>query len=380
MPIVGLSDERRLPRAGKIHLGVKKESAKTKKLYPDAVDYFVVKADESTPQESADAFHKAYGKTPKKLKIVFPLNAPDLIFPHWLKQYTAAGLRCKGDGVKATRWVDGPDQTLVKKEIDCHKNPSECPYVKTQHGKPDCGPIANLQFLLPDVPIAGCWQVDTSSINGIIEINSTLEMLQFETKRLFGAAYISGIPMHLTLVPKQANPDGRRKTIHILHLDYTEGLQRLKDLRKAGALPGKPAEVPIEPINEDEVPKDLRPVELKATGPINYGGSTKIDPKEVEYPAIGPLKTSPDPEEPPEETPSVVDLDGVEEPDPIALATEREFFRLGIPEAKQSALRKAYKTPETLLTALQNTRITKERLAQLRAEGRKVNDNGYPLD
>ena len=41
-PIKGLTESRRLPRLGKIHLGIKKQSAKSGAWYPSATNYFVV--------------------------------------------------------------------------------------------------------------------------------------------------------------------------------------------------------------------------------------------------------------------------------------------------------------------------------------------------
>jgi len=88
-----LSDVRRLPRLGKIHLGVKAKNEKGVE-YPKAVDYFVV------PEE----VKKVYGEKPEKLKIIIPSEMPDVFFPQWYKKYTyGKGLICKGDGITANR-------------------------------------------------------------------------------------------------------------------------------------------------------------------------------------------------------------------------------------------------------------------------------------
>ena len=56
--IEGLSDRFRLPRMGKIRLGIKKKSEKSGKEYPSAVDYFVC-----PPEVIA-----VYGDNPRDLK------------------------------------------------------------------------------------------------------------------------------------------------------------------------------------------------------------------------------------------------------------------------------------------------------------------------
>ena len=60
MPIKGVTDIVRMPRLGKIHLGVKVEGDRS--TYPRAVDYFVC------PPEVV-AIH---GEKPKELDVMFP--------------------------------------------------------------------------------------------------------------------------------------------------------------------------------------------------------------------------------------------------------------------------------------------------------------------
>ncbi|GAH87206.1 unnamed protein product, partial [marine sediment metagenome] len=63
MPIKGVSDVRRMPRLGKVRLGIKVEPEEEgKKPYPRATDYFVV----------PDEIKELVGNTPKKLNIMFP--------------------------------------------------------------------------------------------------------------------------------------------------------------------------------------------------------------------------------------------------------------------------------------------------------------------
>ncbi|GAI11404.1 unnamed protein product, partial [marine sediment metagenome] len=163
-PIKGLSETRRLPRLGKIHLGIKK----TKEVngreveYPSAVDYFVFPEDNSL----YDELTRVFGEKPKELRILIPLDDEE----RWASQYyrcysRTRGLICKGDGETAIRMVDmqtgalaDRDSTeVVMKEVTCTGR--DCPDYEKQ-----CREIMNLQFLLPEVPGLGVWQIDTSSI------------------------------------------------------------------------------------------------------------------------------------------------------------------------------------------------------------------------
>ena len=171
-----LSDVRRLPRLGKIHLGVKAKNEKGVE-YPKAVDYFVV----------PDEVKKVYGEKPEKLKIIIPSENPDVFFPQWYKKYAyGKGLICKGDGITANRV--SPTDSSVMQEIACSRETCE------DFLKGECKPVANLLFILPDVPGFGVYQIDTSSYNNIINLNSEIALS-------FGKAKtISSLPEFCTTV------------------------------------------------------------------------------------------------------------------------------------------------------------------------------------
>lgn len=176
MPIKDLSERRRLPRLGKIHLGIMVKSNKAcncKKNgnpepncrvckgtgfihYPKEVDHFVC------PKEVEAVF----GPDPKELKIMFPVENQEVFFQQWYKRYGFELLKCMGDGNKAMTW-DEKDGCL--KQIDCPCEELE---------KKRCSISATLQFLLPDVPGAGVWQINTGSKNSIIDINSSIDYIR----------------------------------------------------------------------------------------------------------------------------------------------------------------------------------------------------------
>ena len=205
MPIKGLSDRKRLPRLGKLHLGVKKLSAKGIE-YPSATDHFVC------PPE----VQEIYGAEPKQLHILIPVEDEE----RWASQYyrcysRTRGLICKGDGeISLIRLMDKETGTLATKDsqqvelkegLPCQGR--ECP----EYGR-QCREVMNLQFLLPDVPGLGIWQVDTGSVNSIQNINSAADLIRGICGR------VSMIPLILTLEPQEVTAEGKRKTVHTLHL------------------------------------------------------------------------------------------------------------------------------------------------------------------
>ncbi|KKN16945.1 hypothetical protein LCGC14_0970620, partial [marine sediment metagenome] len=162
-PIKGLTERRRLPRIGKIHLGIRVPATDTTKEHPKAVDYFVFDPDHPQYAELV----KTYGEQPKELHVVFPLDDPEAFASQYYRLYSRSrGLVCKGDGETATRMFDTKTGVLanrdskevVNKECTCAGR--ECP----EYGRRGCGEVMNLQFLLPEVSGFGVWQIDTGSI------------------------------------------------------------------------------------------------------------------------------------------------------------------------------------------------------------------------
>ncbi|GAI92149.1 unnamed protein product [marine sediment metagenome] len=168
-PIKEVSDVRRMPRLGKIRLGIKVEP-EGKNPYPRATDYFVV----------PDEIKELVGNTPKKLNIMFPTEKPDEFAQQWLRCYSfTQGLVCKGDGSTAIRKIDvetgdiarHTTQEWVFKDWGC--DPDTC----EQYSEKQCRRVMNLLFLIPDVPGLGVWQLDTTSFYSIVNVNSCESLL-----------------------------------------------------------------------------------------------------------------------------------------------------------------------------------------------------------
>lgn len=208
MPIKNLSDKRRLPRLGKIHLGVKVTNGHGEE-YPKATDYFVC-----PPEVKA-----VFGEKPKTLRIMIPVEDEEVWASQYYRCYSRSrGLVCKGDGETALRMVDVKSGKLAgrnSKQIELQE--TVCYGRTCSNYEKQCREIMNLQFLLGEVSGLGIWQIDTSSVNSIQNINSAADMI----KRICGR--ISMIPLLLTLEPQDVQvANGCIKTIHVLNLRIRE--------------------------------------------------------------------------------------------------------------------------------------------------------------
>jgi len=240
-PIKGVSDVRRMPRLGKVRLGIKVEP-EGKNPYPRATDYFVV----------PDEIKEYTGNTPKKLNIMFPTEKADEFAQQWLRCYSfTQGLICKGDGSTAIRKIDvetgdiarHTTQEWVFKEWGC--DPDTC----EQGMEKQCRRVMNLLFFMPDVPGFGVWQLDTTSFYSIVNINSCVDLI----KRICGR--ISFIPLTLSLEPLEVTPPGiKKKTVHILAIRSDV---KLADIQKLGRVP--PERIMLPELEEEEAPADLYP-------------------------------------------------------------------------------------------------------------------------
>jgi hypothetical protein len=245
MPIAGLTEKRRLPRLGKIHLGIKKtKTVNGKEIeYPSAVDYFVC-----PPEVQA-----VFGEKPKELRILIPVEDEERFASQYYRCYSRTrGLICKGDGVNAVRMIDeetgalaeAKSKKVVMKDTPCQGR--ECPDYNKQ-----CREVMNLQFLLPEVAGLGIWQIDTGSINSIRNINSASELI----KRIYGRT--SMIPLMLTIEPHEVqDPDGKKRNVYVLNLRTNQTLLELMETATAKRL--TTAETVL-PTPDDELPELIMP-------------------------------------------------------------------------------------------------------------------------
>ena len=268
--IEGVTNRFRLPRIGKIRLGVKVEG----RNYPKATDHFVF--------TDAPGLEKAYGSRCTELEIVFPTEDIDTFFPTGRKAYRATGLFCASyDGQTALRqcvpdlavYKSGPHkgEPIVDKEtgeqlpvdpdgyrahtedgvkagdmfeMECPGN--DCRFWESK----SCQRNGRLLFLVPKVTTKGCFEISTTSIHGIGDLSDQLAWIKLQYG---GKGRLSWVSWKLRLVPIKVAPEGRAKTVYVLELEFRDGgVKRLLEAR------GKPAGLLMGDIPQD-TPDDLYP-------------------------------------------------------------------------------------------------------------------------
>jgi hypothetical protein len=200
--IKGISEVRRLPRLGKIRLGVKAVSQKTGNEYPQETDYFVC------PDEVNKVYKKEFPDGHiTELDVMFPINDPEVVFPQAYKFYgSSKGLKCIGNGETAMRFNE--DKSGAE-EI-------ECPCELLEEGK--CGRKGNLMVMLPKVSMGGIYQIDIGSFNSIVDINSGIDYVRHLAFEVLGVDRFALIPLKLKRVPTETHHEGKRQTHYTLRL------------------------------------------------------------------------------------------------------------------------------------------------------------------
>ncbi len=189
--IKGLNTRRRLPRLGKIRLGKKSVSKKSGKEYPVETSYFVV------PPEVA----KVYGDEPTELDVLFPVEERSVIAPYAYEFYgSGKGLKRICDGEVAWQMNEKTGE-MEQKECTC-----EVP------GQGECKARMHLMVMLPKVNVGGVYQIDTGSVNSIIDINSSIDWARSVAGR------VAMVPLKLKREPRETHHGGKKQTHYTLRL------------------------------------------------------------------------------------------------------------------------------------------------------------------
>lgn len=228
--VPGLSDEREIPRLGKIRLGIKKKGAKGE--YPAEVDYFVV-----PPEVTA-----VYGPDPKELDIMFLTNDAEANMPTAYKRYgSSAGLKCIGDG--AGNGYEKTDEG--EKKINC-----PCDHAGGE--KPSCKIVACIMVVLPEVSAGGVYQISTGSIVNIKRVNSYMDWI----KRINPSGGCALVRIKLSREEiETAHKGGSKKKHHVLKLAYMGTVADVRALAGSSGAPGAIAGTPTAPISGLQMPE-----------------------------------------------------------------------------------------------------------------------------
>jgi len=151
------SQRRQIPRAGKIRLGKMATNAKGKS-FPTESQTFVV------PDAELAAI---IGAEPATIEATFPASPREILFPTRLAAYGSnQRLKCEGDGLVSAR-LDEATDTWVERD-SCR-----CEWLADKR----CQRQGMLMILVPAWGLGSTWQIDTSSVVSMININSTIDYL-----------------------------------------------------------------------------------------------------------------------------------------------------------------------------------------------------------
>lgn len=240
--IKGLSDKRRMPLIGKIRLGLKKKSSKTGAEYPAETEWFVC------PEE----VQKVYGKEPKELEVMIPVNDLESVFPCSYVFYgSSKGVKCRGNGEMAYRVND---ETKEMDQVAC-----PCPLLDEKK----CKQVGRLLFMIPKVSVGGVFQITTSSFNSIVDLASGLDYVAALVGRF------AMIPLKLRRIKTETHHDNKKQNHYTLQIILDASLDMINQMRldtsrilehPRFALPApideNPEFEPVDVIEEEEKPKE----------------------------------------------------------------------------------------------------------------------------
>jgi hypothetical protein len=208
----GFSENRRIPRLGKIRLGLKVQKKRPDGSiveYPSETSHFVC-----PPEVEA-----AYGPQPKELDVMLPSDDPEVVFPQSLAWFgKSKGLKCKGDMETAERLNPETGKWF---EMKC-----PCENLKSKENpKGECTEQGNLMFMIPKVSMGGVYQLRTGSYHSVVDINSGLDYI----RALIGR--IAMVPLKLRRMARDTHSDGKRQTHYTLSLTLDASVEGINYLR-----------------------------------------------------------------------------------------------------------------------------------------------------
>ena len=248
----GYSKTRRLPRLGKIRLGIKVEKTTSKGpvQFPRETDYFVC------PPE----VQEVYGEKPTELDVMLPHDDPEVVFVQKLARYGAsAGLKCHGNGQEALE-LNEQTRDWVARKCPCEKRKTD------DNPKGDCTEQSSLMVLLPKVSMGGCYQITTRSYNSTVTLNSALDYIRALVGR------IAMVPFKLRREPTETHHDGKKQTHYTLNLIIDADYNTVRQLRNDHEAALIPARYQIEgPQDENPLddPADVHEVDAEALAEMN---------------------------------------------------------------------------------------------------------------
>ena len=265
--IKGVSEVRRLPRKGKIGLGIKKPA-------PDFgikdVEYFIL----------PDELKPFLGEKPTELNIIFPLSGlnekgePDLggIYPQALKLYgSTKGLKCIGDGERAMR----ANKDGVFEEVD------ECP-CPLFGAKSGCKKVGTLSFFInhSEIPMGGVYAIDSGSWNSLVDVQSGIALALEMLRNPYTGEYnsIAMLPFKLRRVFKMIKHGNRQDKHWPLTCELDLPLSTINQIRQSVPALPRPEVLRLEG-SEEEVREEMIQAEKSHSTVVIDKGTGEVKEK-----------------------------------------------------------------------------------------------------
>ena len=222
----GFSRNRRIPRLGRIRLGVKVQKLHNGQPvlrdgrpieYPKETEHFVV------PEEVA----RVYGDRPTELDVMFFSNDPEVIFPQSLVWYgSGKGVKCRGNGVEAERYNE-PSKTWVPRACPCEQRKT------AENPRGECDEVGHLLVTLPKVNVGGVYQIDTRSYNSTVDVNSGIDMVRLLlATQEHPEGRIAMVPLRLRREKRETHHDGKKQIHFTMSLTLDADIAGLNKLRE----------------------------------------------------------------------------------------------------------------------------------------------------
>jgi len=236
--VVGISGKRRMPRLGKIRLGVKVKKAGSNTEYPIELPFFLVPDEVAAYYALGDKaydravelgytrsdglnFIKANGhRLAEELDIMFPMNDQQTIFPQSYRLYgSSRGAKCIGNGEKAVEMrYDEAGKPLERIDKEC-----PCPELDKERG--GCSLKGFLMVMLPKVNVGGIYQITVGSYNSVVDVNSGIAY----TQGMIGRAAM--VPLKLRRIPTITHGSGKKETHYTLQVTLDLKAEELESAR-----------------------------------------------------------------------------------------------------------------------------------------------------
>lgn len=241
MPIKGLSEARRLPRLGRIRLGIRKKKSKpdTRCKHRDEEMCLYCSYPVETPHfVCPEEIQRVYGPQPKELDVYLPIDVIETVFPQRYAYYSQSGrLRCAGDGESALRvfkYVPPAKRNDYKEsngevpdDTDLVDFPCTCPLLD----EGDCSRNATLNVILPKINLGGVYSIVTGSAFSIININSGIDFVK---------GYFNGraamIPLILRREEQKIGFEDKMSKHWIMKLEFRGGIEHVNSIKESGRL------------------------------------------------------------------------------------------------------------------------------------------------